>query len=246
MVSTALQKVQALDSMQKRLRELQTLDTVSQGISAATDLNRLFRILHQQLNQVMGTVDFYVALFDAKTQTIHVPYITEAGEIVNAHPIPLGEDLTSTLIRTRQPLMLAEDTKNPMKTTGVKEIGAAARSWLGVPLMLSDQPVGALVVKDSQKEMRFNQDDQRLLTTLAGQVAVSIRNASLLENSRHQAERERQLFEITSKIRRSTDIQSVLQTTVRELSTALGARRAHIAVTPPVPEIDEAVEEDSQ
>jgi transcriptional regulator with GAF, ATPase, and Fis domain len=246
MVSTALQKVQALDSMQKRLRELQTLDTVSQAISAATDLNRLFHILHQQLNQVMGTVDFYVALFDAKTQTIHVPYITEAGELVNAPPIPLGEDLTSTLIRTRKPLMLAKDTESHMKITGVKEIGSAARSWLGVPLMISDQPLGALVVLDSQKEMRFNQDDQRLLTTLAGQVAVSIRNASLLENSRHQAERERQLFEITSKIRRSTDIQSVLQTTVRELSTALGARRAHIAVTPPTPEIDEVAEENSQ
>lgn len=105
--------------------------------------------------------------------------------------------------------------------------------------MLSGQAVGALVVQDSHKEMRFNLDDQRLLSTLAGQVAVSIRNASLLENTRRQAERERQLFEITSKIRRSTDIQTVLKTTVRELSTALGARRAHIAVAPPAVEANE-------
>lgn len=246
MVATALQKVQALDSMQKRLRELQTLDAVSQAISAATDLNRLFRILHQQLNQAMGTVDFYVALYDANTQTIHVPYMTEAGELVNAPSFPLGEGLTSILIRTQKPLMLAKDSDDQVKAMSVEEIGSAAHSWLGVPLMLGDQPVGALVVQDPQKEVRFNQDDQRLLTTLAGQVAVSIRNASLLENSLHQAERERQLFEITSKIRRSTDIQSVLQTTVKELSTALGARRATIAVTPPETEIVEPSEEEGQ
>jgi transcriptional regulator with GAF, ATPase, and Fis domain len=233
MVSTALQKVQALESMQKRLRELQTLDAVSQAISAATDLNRLFHVLHQQLDQVMGTVEFYVALFDAKTQTIHIPYMSEAGEIVHVPSFPLGEGLTSTLIRSRQALMLTKESEFRLNAAASKEIGSTARSWLGVPLMLSGQPVGALVVQDSQKVMRFNQDDQRLLATLAGQVAVSIRNASLLENTRRQAERERQLFEITSKIRRSTDIQTVLKTTVRELSSALGARRAHIAVTPP-------------
>ena len=244
MVSTALQKVLALESMQKRLRELQTLDAVSQAISAATDLNRLFHILHQQLDQVMGAVEFYVALFDSKTQTIHIPYKTEAGEIVHVPSFPLGEGLISGLIRSGEPLMLVKESEIKMKTASSREIGAAARSWLGVPLLLGGQPVGALVVQDSQKEMRFNQDDQRLLTTLAGQVAVSIRNASLLENTRRQAERERQLFEITSKIRRSTDIQSVLKTTVHELSTALGARRAHIEVAPPAADIIEDAGED--
>jgi transcriptional regulator with GAF, ATPase, and Fis domain len=246
MISTALQKVLALESMQKRLRELQTLDAVSQAVSAATDLNRLFHVLHQQLDQVMGAVEFYVALFDAKTQTIHIPYRAEGGESMQATSFPLGEGLTSTLIRSGQPLLLAKASDIKLKAGGFAEIGAAARSWLGVPLMLSGQAVGALVVQDSQKEMRFNQDDQRLLTTLAGQVAVSIRNASLLENTRRQAERERQLFEITSKIRRSTDVQTVLKTTVRELSTALGARRAHIAVSPPAIEISEDAGEESQ
>jgi transcriptional regulator with GAF, ATPase, and Fis domain len=233
MLSTALQKVQALDSMQKRLRELQTLDAVSQAVSAATDLNRLFHILRQQLDQVMGKVEFYVALFDARAQTIRVPYTTEAGRNTPADSFPLGEGLISTLIRSGQPLMLLKESEIEKQAAGSREIGAGARSWLGVPLMLGGQPVGALVVQDSQKEMRFNPDDQRLLTTLAAQVAISIRNASLLENTRRQAERERQLFEITSKIRHSTDVQSVLKTTVRELSTALGARRAHIAVAPP-------------
>jgi GAF domain-containing protein/HAMP domain-containing protein len=246
MVSTALQKVLALESMQKRLRELQTLDAVSQAVSAATDLNRLFQVLHQQLDQAMGTVEFFVALFDAKTQTIHIPYRTGAGETMQAISFPLGEGLTSALIRSGQPLLLTKASDIKLKAGSSKEIGAAARSWLGVPLMLSGQPVGALVVQDSQKETRFNQDDQRLLTTLAGQVAVSIRNASLLENTRRQAERERQLFEITSKIRRSTDVQTVLKTTVRELSAALGARRAHIAVVPPAVEIIDDAGEESQ
>jgi GAF domain-containing protein len=43
-------------------------------------------------------------------------------------------------------------------------------------------------------------------------------------------DRERLLYEVTSKIRRSTDMQSIMATTATELSKALGARRAEIKI----------------
>ncbi len=43
-----------------------------------------------------------------------------------------------------------------------------------------------------------------------------------------QAERERVLYEVTSKIRRSTDVQSILATTASELLKAIGARGTQI------------------
>jgi hypothetical protein len=64
-----------------------------------------------------------------------------------------------------------------------------------------------------------------------------VRNAHLLESTYRQAERERLLYEITNKIRFSPDIPHILETTTRELSHALGARRATIqlGLTPDQP-----------
>jgi len=65
---------------------------------------------------------------------------------------------------------------------------------------------------------------------LAGSLAAIIANARLVEQIRKQAERERQLYEISSKIRRSTDLQTILSTTIKELNRATGARRTEISV----------------
>jgi GAF domain-containing protein len=96
--------------------------------------------------------------------------------------------------------------------------------------MIGNEAIGAMVVQDNEREKRFSEDDLRMLNTLASQVAVVARNTQLLETTRQKAERERLLFDITSKIRRSTDIKSILQTTASEIGIALDARRAHIEI----------------
>ncbi|HRQ32959.1 MAG TPA: hypothetical protein PLM89_07635, partial [Anaerolineales bacterium] len=64
--------------------------------------------------------------------------------------------------------------------------------------------------------------------TLGGSLAAVIANARLLEQVRSQVERERVIFEITDKIRRTTDIQTILATTASELMRALGASGTRI------------------
>jgi len=62
-------------------------------------------------------------------------------------------------------------------------------------------------------------------------LAAIVANARLLEQIRSQAERERVLYEITSKIRRSTDMQSILAITASEITKAVGARRTQIEIS---------------
>ncbi len=228
---TTLEKVHALETIQERLNELETISTVGQSISTETNLDNLYAVIHRQITQVMGDVNFYIALYNAEDDTIEIPYMDEGDEIVSLEPFPLGQGLTSIVIRTREPLMLVEDTEARSKALGaIVTSGGAAKSWLGVPLLIGGEPIGAIVVQDLEHEHRFDDDDLRLLLTLASQVAVAIRNARLLEQTESQAQRERRLFEITTRIRRSPDMQTILKTTSEEIGKALGVRRAHIQI----------------
>ncbi len=228
---TALEKVNALGDIQQRLVELETLSTVGQSISTETKLDTLYQIIHRQIVQVMGDVNFLIAHYNAKTDTIEIPYLNEGGQISTVPPFPLGEGLTSIIIRTQQPLMIVEDTVNRSRALGAKPSESGlAKSWLGVPLMVSNEPIGAIVVQDLENEHRFDKDDMRLLVTLASQVAIAIRNARLLDSTRERAEQQRKLFEITNKLRRSPDMQAILKITAQELSKALGAKRTQIRI----------------
>ena len=70
-----------------------------------------------------------------------------------------------------------------------------------------------------------------MLGTLGGSLAAIIANARLLEQIRAQAERERTLYEITNKIRHSTDMRSILAITAAELTKAVGARHTQIQIS---------------
>ncbi len=180
-VANTLDRVSVLENLILRVDQLQILARVSQAISNETDLMRLYQTLHQQIQQTMGgDVSFLVAQYNAKNNTIEMPYLIDNGERVNVAPYPLGEGLTSHLIRTRQPLLLVKDTEQTAIGMGVKIIGKPAKSWMGVPLIVGGEVIGAMVVQDTEHEERFKENDLNLFTILAPQVATILRNAQLL------------------------------------------------------------------
>ena len=226
--TTALEKVYALQKVEKRLNALQTLNSVSQAVSVETDMQSLYRSVHNEVTQIMGEVNFIIALYDNQSNMIHIPYMYEDHTVKTVEPFPLGEGLTSILIRTRQPLMIVEDTEKRTKELGAIFLGAPAKSWMGVPLLIGGEAIGAMIVQDLEVELRFDEDDLRLMGTLALQVAAGFRNARLLESTYHQATRDRLLHEISKKIRSSSDIHTILKTTAQELGKYTRARRARI------------------
>lgn len=232
-VSAALEKTSALSSTQEQLKRLEILSKVSQTIASETDLSRLYALIHQQIAQVMGDNTFYIALYEASNDTISFPYLFEDGQITYLAPIPVGEGLTSVVIRTSKPLMLVQDTARQAEALGARRVGKVAKSWLGVPLQIGEEVIGVMTVQNADQENAFDQEDLQLLSTLGSQVAVAIRNAALIETSRRRAERERLLFEVSDKIRASVDMQTILATTAIELGRALGARRTNVRIETP-------------
>ncbi len=213
-VPTALNNLKAARATKHRLRELEAISETSQAISSANELGSLYRILHAQINATIGNVDFAVAIYNSHNNTIELPYAVEAGQ-VNAHdPFPLGEGVISILIRTRQPLMLVEDTERHLSALGAKMIGTPAKSWLGCPLVVGGDAIGALVLQDVEHEHRFTQDDLRLVTSLSAQVAGAIYNISLLEDSRRSALQLQTVAEISREVSGTLIVDNLLHQAV--------------------------------
>ncbi len=230
-ISTTIEKIQAQEDIQKRLAEVQTLWNISQAISLENDLSTLYSVVHTQAEKVMGKFSsFAILLYDEQNSMIQVPYIIEEGKNLDIKAFPLGEGLTSIVLTTGKPLLIDENVEKNMREMGAKTVGATAKSWLGVPLKYGGESFGVIIAQDIFREHRFSEEDQRLLSTIASQVALVIRNVRLLERSKTQARMERIQNQITGKIRRAMDMDSILQTTADELAYALNARKADIKI----------------
>lgn len=215
---------------QRRMSELEVLNRVSQAVSQMIQLDTLYRVVHRQIRQILGDTDMSVAIYNPENETVNFPYTSEAGEIIDLPPVPFGDGLTSTVIRSRQPLLLVEDAERIASALGATHIGTPAKSWLGVPMMIGDEVIGVITVQDLEHEHRYTEDDVALLGTIASQVAAAIQNERLLGQVQRAARRERLTREIASKVRRAPDMRNILQTTARELSQALHAAKITVSL----------------
>jgi hypothetical protein len=97
----ALEKVRAGQAMQQRLRELEGISSVGQAISTASDLDSLYRIIHQQIRETIGELSIIFALYDESTNTIRIPYRYEDGELSSLEPSRSAK--ACLIFRTHQP-----------------------------------------------------------------------------------------------------------------------------------------------
>jgi GAF domain-containing protein len=122
-------------------------------------------------------------------------------------------------------LSLAADQKLE-HTSG--DIDSAGNQEIEIPLTLRDQIIGQINMSSLDE---WTPELKNLIESIAAQAALALENARLVEESQSVAMRERLVNEITSKIWASTTIDSILQTTVRELGRALEAAEVDIEVS---------------
>jgi PAS domain S-box-containing protein len=182
LASQGLKRVQKHRSMESRLEGLETLSALNQTISVETDLVALYKLIHQQISARFGEdISFAIAIYHPNSQHIRIPYLYEGGKLTSLDPFPLGEGLTSYLLNNKKSLLLVRNVEEESRRLGAKLVGKSAKSWLGVPLILMGEALGAIIVQDTESEGRFVEKDRQFLETLAPQLAIAIRNAQLLD-----------------------------------------------------------------
>lgn len=210
---SSLERIRGELAVESRLNELEAITITSRALSAVNTLDALFSVLHEHVRKNMGDISFLIALYEPDTNSINVPYMYEnapGGTRTSVASFPLGEGLTSILIRTKQPLMLVEDTEKRAAALGAKATGKPAKSWLGTPLIISNDVIGAIIVQDTERENVFDESDLRFLTTLSAQVAGTIYNIRLVNETRERAVQLQTAAEIARDISGSLDIGELL------------------------------------
>lgn len=96
---------------------------------------------------------------------------------------------------------------------------------ISVPLNLREQEIGQIALEINQD---WEAEDQAWVESLATQVAISLENARLLEESQQAAMRERLSASIVQKVWSADSVDTIIQTAVRELARSLDASEVKI------------------
>ncbi|MEO8822419.1 MAG: GAF domain-containing protein [Ginsengibacter sp.] len=204
-----------LSDAKQRASELTTVNSISKALASQLNPNELINLVGDQLRDLFKANIVYLALLNKKNNIIYFPY--QYGD--NMAPLKLGEGLTSKIIQTGEPLLFNKDVITHTDNLGLQRVGIPAASYLGVPIPLGDEIIGVLSVQSTEQENRFNENDLRLLTTIASSVGVSLSNAQLFEEVK-QAKMEAE--NATKTAEKANEAKSAFLSTVsHELRTPL-------------------------
>lgn len=97
-----------------------------------------------------------------------------------------------------------------------------------VPLVLRDQIIGQVEMADSGE---WSPEQKNVVEAIVAQATLALENARLVEESQITATQERLSNEIISKIWASSNMDSIMQTVVREIGRSLEATEVEIEVS---------------
>lgn len=214
LMSIAMQRASAVAQIERHLLEVEALASINELIASIADIQGFYLALLSKIQQIIGDFNLIVAHYDEETNTIHIPFSYENGRAQVIPPFPLGEGLTSILIRTRQPLLIVKDTERKAAELGAKVQGKPAKSWMGAPMIVQGSPIGALIIQDLEHENAFDENDLKFFTNIANQVAGVIKNVQLLEESNRKAVQVETAAEIARDISGSLDLDELLHKAV--------------------------------
>ena len=219
LAASAIENAAALADLRRHSDELTSLLTLGIGLSNELTSEGVVDRLFEQIRRLMD-VDTAVIARLVEPGTLHCDLL-DFGHRLPSMRVPLGgPTLSGYVIRTGEPLLIRDyDAEADRLPVPGLTAGVETASWLGVPLIVRGETIGAVSVQ-SQTANHFDDGDLRLLRMVANHIAVSLDNARLLQAASQRAEQLRLVNEIGRYAVSVLDIQHLVREVAQHILRA--------------------------
>lgn len=199
--SLSLEAKRLLEQTEQRARQLETSAVISQSVGQILDLDVLLPQVVDLIREQFDYDHVQVFLMDDENDWALLRASTgDAGEklLGVGHRLQRGSDSVIGKVTELGQSTIALDTSDADVVHQPNPFLPLTRSEMALPMVVKGEIVGALDVQSNQPNA-FDDEDTKVLTTLASQIAVAIDNARLYEEAEQSAQDMSFLFEITTE-----------------------------------------------
>lgn len=193
--------------------DVAVLQTMADQVANAIENARLFNRSQETLREMEATQQRY-------QQRVWSEYAQIAPVTsYETHPLdraPLGDKVLPEI-------QAALERSEP---TVLRKPGAGAA--LVAPITQRGTAIGALGVHLEDARRELTEDELALVQVVAERVGLVAETLRLLDETQRSAAQERLVGEVTSRVRATLDMNTILQTAVREIAQALDAQQAEL------------------
>ena len=227
----ALESARLFNKMQTALEEVGVLYRGSQALGAARTSDEVLRAFVDYLTtpEINRCV---LALLEPQSHSVGgIVRVEAAWDAGKAHSSLIGdrwlvEKIPAMKETTQLPLAISDVQSAAQLDDASRQVFREilrVRAFVIVPLRVRETLLGWLLVASLRKPYTFSEREIRIYRSMADQAAIVVQSIRLIADATQRAEREHRITSITAEIRRHTDVDAILQTSIRELGHTLQA-----------------------
>jgi PAS domain S-box-containing protein len=230
-IALALEGARLSEQTQSALAQTEKLSEVSLRFARAANLQELLIVVNDALGipeinrTLLGAFNYNLA---NELDSLDILANWWNG---NGHePSEVGRHYTMEnlsilpMLKSNKPIFFNDTLHDENIIAGTLEMFTrqSILSMAVLPLYLGTRQIGVLFL-EAEKAHNFSQEEIRLFSAMAPQMATVLENRIQFARAQQQADRESTLNLISQKIQSATTVEAVLQIAARELGHALGA-----------------------
>ncbi|MDO6447322.1 EAL domain-containing protein [Colwellia sp. 1_MG-2023] len=158
------------------------------------DIDKFYDMVHNIVGQLINAENFYIAKYNKNKDLLSFVYYSEQDEGSDDisrkfEPRKFSKGYTELVIQKGKTVLLNLDDMLALNKEGktIKPDGKT-KSWLGVPLIQSNEVIGAMVIQSYQSNVLYSEQDAELLNFVSQHVSTAIKRRELAEFERKTQE----------------------------------------------------------
>jgi PAS domain S-box-containing protein len=146
-----------------------------------SDIFDIYPTIVKEIGKLWNVNNFFIALYNSEKDTLTFPFF--ADERDHFQETAAKNTLTGWVIRNNKAVLLDEiDILKIEKTGAISLVGSPCKIWMGVPLKMDDEVIGALCLQDYKAIDAFNNDDLQVFEFIANQIVLTLQRRRMLDN----------------------------------------------------------------
>jgi len=233
-VGLVMENAELARQTEVKLRETETLLSVSRTFSSTLDLQALLRHFLRRITQAVDADSAGVWLRDGDGEWLEpvAGYRLPPDRLEELRRIRLSlvrDPFFAEAARTKQPVASSDVAADPRASAVMRDV-VPHRSHLFVPIVVKERMIGGFGLIWYERVRQFSASELALMEVIANQAGVAIDNARLFEENRRQVEELAVLHELSRAVTGQLEPAALIDAIHARVARVLDVRNMVIAL----------------
>ncbi len=217
MAAVAIERAWLFEETRQRLEEVRFLQEVAQAATSTLDFDEVLRRAVEALRRWLRFELFGFLVVDERSGTLHLhPTFFGVPDELHGFTVQIGQGITGWVAQTGEPYISPDVTEDPHYLAAVPGM----RSEMCVPVRTENRVI-AVIDLESVRPNAFGQNELRILSSMAHQLAIALENARRYKWEQEQRRLAEAMRQVALMLGTTQDVHELLTQTLASVDRLL-------------------------